>query len=47
MKLGNFVAIITKYTGIKWAIKFITNYFNLDDCGCDKRQESWNDIELW
>ena len=37
---GDIVALITKYTGIKWAVKKIYG----DDCGCDERQEKLNRI---
>jgi len=43
MKLGDLVYHITYYTGIRWIVKKIWG----EDCGCDKRQEEWNDIELW
>lgn len=36
--LGDLVAIVTKYTGIKWIVKKL--YGN--DCGCDERQEKLN-----
>ena len=43
MKLGNLIERITYCTGIKWIVKKIFG----KDCGCDKRQEDLNDIELW
>ena len=43
MKLGNLIERITYYTGVKWLFKKLWK----EDCGCDKRQESLNDIELW
>lgn len=46
MKLGNLVYYITKYTGIRWLVKKITKMFNIEDCGCDRRREEWNDIDL-
>ena len=46
MKLGNLIAIITKYTGIKWLIKKI--YKNKSkDCGCEDRKNTLNEISLW
>ena len=42
MKLGDLIEKITRYTGIKWLVKKIWG----EDCGCDKRQEKLNDIEL-
>jgi len=44
MKLGNLIAIITKYTGIKWLIKKI---YREKDCGCEDRKNTLNDISLW
>ena len=29
----------TRYTGIKWLVKWI---YGEKDCGCDRRQEQWN-----
>jgi len=43
MKLGNFIELITTYTGIKWIVKKIWG----DDCGCDDRKNKLNDVELW
>jgi hypothetical protein len=43
MRLGNLIAIITKYTGIKYLVKKIWG----KDCGCDQRQDKLNKIELW
>ena len=36
--LGDVVYLLTKYTGIRWLVKKIWG----DDCGCDERQEEWN-----
>lgn len=46
MRLGNFIELITTYTGIKWVVK---KYSKLTgkDCGCDERKEKLNDVELW
>tara|TARA_R100000541_G_scaffold10644_2_gene18615 strand:+ start:1069 stop:1203 length:135 start_codon:yes stop_codon:yes gene_type:complete len=44
MRLGDLIELITKYTGIKWLVKKI---FKGKDCGCEKRKEDLNDIELW
>lgn len=43
MKLGNFIELITTYTGIKWLVKKIWG----EDCGCDGRKNKLNDVELW
>ena len=42
MKLGDLVYYITYYTGIRWIVKKIWG----KDCGCDKRRDEWNDIDL-
>jgi len=42
MKLGDLVYYITYYTGIRWIVKKIWG----KDCGCDKRRDKWNDIDL-
>jgi hypothetical protein len=46
MKLGNLVETITIYTGIKWLVKKITKIYGIEDCGCDRRKEKWNEIEI-
>ena len=46
MKLGNFIELITTYTGIKWLVKKISKLTG-KDCGCDDRKNKLNDIELW
>jgi len=43
MKLGDFIELITTYTGIKWIVKKIWG----EDCGCDDRKNKLNDVELW
>ena len=43
MKLGNFIELITTYTGIKWLVKKIGG----EDCGCEDRKNKMNDVELW
>jgi hypothetical protein len=46
MKLGNLIELITTYTGIKWVVNKISKLTG-KDCGCNKRKEQLNDIELW
>jgi len=46
MKLGNFIELITTYTGIKWLVKKWSKLTG-KDCGCDDRKNKLNDIELW
>ena len=43
MKLGDFIELITTYTGVKWLVKKIWG----EDCGCDDRKNKLNDVELW
>ena len=50
MKLGDLIATITKYTGIKWLVnKIVIDFLGYKSCGCDKRQEKLNEIkiDLW
>ena len=46
MRLGDFIYYITYYTGINWLVKNIIKLLK-KDCGCDKRMDYCNDIELW
>jgi len=46
MKLGDFIELITTYTGIKWLVKKWSKLTG-KDCGCDDRKNKLNDIELW
>lgn len=45
MKLGDAVYYFTYYTGINWLVKKISKALG-KDCGCDKRRNEWNDIDL-
>jgi len=45
IKLGDLVERITYYTGIKFVVKKVSKWFNVD-CGCDKRQQDWNKITI-
>ena len=50
MKLGNFLAVIFKYTGVKWLVnKIVIDILKYESCGCKERQEKLNDIniDLW
>jgi hypothetical protein len=47
MRLGDLVERITYYTGIQFLVNKIKKIYGFEDCGCKKRQEEWNDIELW
>ena len=47
MKLGNFIELITTYTGIKCLVEKVTKLLGYESCGCDKRRDNLNDIELW
>lgn len=47
MRLGDLVYYFTKYTGIRWLVKnYVKVFLRKDDCGCDRRREEWNDIEI-
>lgn len=45
IKIGDVVYYITKYTGIHWMTKTISNWIGID-CGCDQRREKWNQIKI-
>jgi hypothetical protein len=40
IRIGDWIATFTKWTGIKWIVKKIWG----DDCGCDERQDKLNQI---
>ena len=40
--LGDTVAMVTKYTGIKYAIEMAKEAGVMGDCGCNERQEKLN-----
>lgn len=47
MKLGNIIEKITTYTGIKWLVnKIVVDWLGYESCGCDKRKEKLNNIDL-
>ena len=46
MRLGDFVYYITYFTGINWLVKKTSKLLK-KDCGCTRRRDEWNDIELW
>jgi len=46
MRLGDFIELITTYTGIKWVVKKFSKLTG-KDCGCDDRKNKLNDVELW
>lgn len=47
MKLGNIIEKITTYTGIKWLVhKVVVDLLGYKTCGCDKRKEKLNNIDL-
>jgi len=46
MRLGDFIELITTYTGIKWVVKKWSKLTG-KDCGCNDRKNKLNDVELW
>jgi len=46
MRLGDFIELITTYTGIKWVVKKWSKLTG-KDCGCEDRKNKLNDVELW
>lgn len=50
MKIGDTLATIFKYTGIKWLVeKIVIDILGYKTCGCKERQKKLNeiDIDLW
>ena len=41
--LGDLVAVITKYTGIRWVVDKVFTALG-KDCGCTARQKRWNKL---
>ena len=39
--LGDLIAVITKYTGIKFVVDKVFSILDRD-CGCSSRQDAWN-----
>ena len=46
MRLGDFIELITTYTGIKWLVKKYSKITG-KDCGCNDRKNKMNDVRLW
>ena len=44
--LGDIIDKFTTKTGIKKAVKVISEAVGIDDCGCDKRKENLNSPNL-
>ncbi len=46
MRLGDFIELITTYTGIKWVVKKWSKLTG-KSCGCEDRKNKYNDVTLW
>lgn len=47
LKLGDKLAFIFKWTGVKWLTnKIIVDWLGYESCGCDERQESLNNFKI-
>lgn len=47
MKLGDILATIFKYTGIKWLVKkIVVDMLGYESCGCDARQNKLNEMHI-
>lgn len=44
--LGDLTYYFTKYTGIRWVVKKVAKIYGVEDCGCDRRREEWNEIKI-
>lgn len=47
MKLGDKLAFIFKWTGIKWLTKkIVINWLGYESCGCEDRQKALNEFKI-
>ena len=42
--LGDTIEKVTMRTGIKRVVKVVSNLVGVDDCGCDDRRDSLNEM---
>ena len=47
MKLGDTLAFIFKWIGIKWLVKkIVIDVLGYESCGCEDRQKALNNIKI-
>ena len=47
LKLGDKLAFIFKWTGVKWLTnKIVVDWLGYESCGCEERQESLNNFKI-
>jgi hypothetical protein len=47
MKAGDFLALVFKWTGIKWLVnKIVIDWLGYESCGCKDRQARINEIHI-
>lgn len=47
MKIGDILAWIFKWTGVKWLVNLIViDLFGYESCGCKDRQAKLNEIQI-
>lgn len=46
MGLGDYIEVITKYTGIKWLVEKVTKLLGYESCGCENRKQALNNLKI-
>lgn len=47
MRLGDLLATIFKYTGVKWLVeKIVVDLLGYKTCGCEERQKKLNEFKI-
>jgi len=47
LNIGDKLAFVFKWTGIKWLVEKITiDFLGYESCGCDKRQKALNNFKI-
>ena len=47
MRLGDLLATVFRYTGIKWLVKkIVVDLLRYESCGCEERQKKLNEFKL-
>tara|TARA_R110001592_G_scaffold300208_1_gene571335 strand:+ start:326 stop:481 length:156 start_codon:yes stop_codon:yes gene_type:complete len=47
MKIGDKLAFIFKWTGIKWIVnKIVVDWLGYESCGCEDRQKALNEFTI-
>ena len=47
LKLGDKLAFVFKWTGVKWLVKkIVIDILGYESCGCEDRQEALNNFKI-